>query len=190
MSTCVYGNPENDLNRHLIAVGRQSGKSGFQTEEQVTGAQLQELINEQVRTVYLHAKLQQDLDELVRHSPMTKFTQRERVKYLPVRDGVLDIENGVALTDQVPDEDFPITISNTVEEVRDMTPASMGAIPPDDEGMNERNIEKRYAALMGRKKSKLDRTATDEKALQAAQEKRQRKANRRRAVSARATHAG
>jgi hypothetical protein len=50
--------------------------------------------------------------------------------------------------------------------------------------MDERTIEKRYAALMGKKKSKLDRTQTDENALQDAQEKRRLKARKRLAQTA------
>lgn len=66
-----------------------------------------------------------------------------------------------------------------------MSPAGMGVINND----TRRNIEKRYAALMGQGVSK-PATEADEKALEAAQKKRQRKANRRMAIQRRARHAG
>lgn len=85
----------------------------------------------------------------------------------------VDIENGVIDFDSTPTEPFTVNY-----EVNHMTPASMGAISTN-EGMDERTIEKRYAALMGHKKPKYERTEADENALKAAHAKRRRKAMKR-----------
>jgi hypothetical protein len=82
----------------------------------------------------------------------------------------------------------PITLLPSKQQERTMTPASPGHFTDNTDPGNKADVERRYAELMGHKKPKSLRTTADERALQAAQEKRQRKA-RKRAQQQGATHA-
>jgi len=112
--------------------------------------------------------------EVMRNRPINQHKQH----------GIIDIETGITHFDEAVNS--PTTINYGGDT---MSPEGMG-VDTNDEGMNERSIEKRYAALMGKKKSKLDRTPTDEKALHAAQEKRRLKASKRLGKSKTSLHEG